>query len=134
MFGDKLIIGHSKGKICEKGRIFIPTFTSVEKHDQLVLNLVVINNKQGLKIYAYKEYLNIINRFKKLRENAQSFEEYEKYNAEIEKIIISLQGTLQIDSQKRLLLPKELMQELDWSCHDLIQFDGLGESLLIQKI
>lgn len=133
MFGENLIIGHSEGKIFDNGRIILPSFTEPEKGDQILIQKSNYNDKQALKIIAYKEYLNIINRLKRLRENSTSFEEYQKYTSEIENICNSLEYLTQVDSQKRIIFPKPLLDEYGWTSNDCLRYDGLGESLLITK-
>ena len=133
MFGDKLIIGHSEGLISDKGRIFPPSFTNPESGDQILIQKTTWNNEPALKIFAYNEYLKIIERYQKLRENATTFEEEEKYNKIIEKICYTLESLAQIDKQKRINLPNHLLKEYGWKTKDEIVYTGLGESLLITK-
>ena len=41
MFGKNLIIGHSEGKISDNHRIFLPSFTSVQPTDHLILEKTI---------------------------------------------------------------------------------------------
>ena len=133
MFGENLIIGHSEGKIVDKGRLFLPSFSDPENGDKIIIQKVNLNDRNALKLIAYQEYLNIINRLKKLRENATSLKEYQKFTDEIEKICRGLDFLIKVDVEKRIFLPKILLEEYNWSKNDTVIYDGLGESLLITK-
>lgn len=133
MFGENLILGESFGKIDDKNRIFIPSFTGVEPKEQLLLQTINYNNDLAIKLLSTKEYLYIIERFKKLRENATNIEDFERYTNEIEKICQNLEYLVNVDNQKRIQLPHSIMTKLEWKNKSEVHYKGLGETLLIRK-
>lgn len=133
MFGENLILGKSFGKIDDKNRIFIPSFTGVEPKEQLLLQTINYNTDLAIKLLSTKEYLYIIERFKKLRENATNIEDFERYTNEIEKICQNLEYLVNVDNQKRIQLPHSIMTKLEWENKSEVQYKGLGETLLIRK-
>ena len=133
MYRNKFIIGHSEGKLCEKGRIIIPSFAYAQLDGEVVLQKTEFDGDIALKILAFKEYLAIIDRFQTLRNNTHSLDEYLKYTQEIEKICYSLKHLTEIDSQKRMSIPQILINEFNWIPQDTLIYDGLGESLLVRK-
>lgn len=133
MFGEQLIIGKSEGKIDEKGRIFIPSFVNPEPDDKIIIQEIIFDDEFALKLTAVTEYLGIIERLKNLRNNATTVEEYNKFNAEIENICLQLNYLVQIDKQKRILIPKNAINSSGWLPKDELQFNGLGNSLLVRK-
>lgn len=133
MFGENLILGESFGKIDSKNRIFVPAFTKVEPQEQLLIQLIEINYELAFKITAIHKYFKIIERFQKLRDNATSLDSFEKYDKEIELVCQKLDFIINVDKQKRLQIPHNLMTKLGWSNKNEIHFTGLGESLLVRK-
>ena len=130
MFGDDLIIGHTINKMDEKGRIFIPSFTKVEKSDKLIIQKTTFQDDIALRLCAYQQYLTIIERLQKLRNNSTSIEEYEKFTREINNIFYILDSLIEIDSQKRATIPKRLLNELEWEPNSEYKIDGLGDSII----
>ena len=51
----------------------------------------------------------------------------------IENLCFLLAGVATVDAQKRLALPKYVVEEYDWNVGDTICYDGLGESILVRK-
>lgn len=133
MFGDKIIIGNVKGKIDEKGRIKLPSFTNAEENDELIIEKITEEDEITLKIHIYKKYFEIIKRFQNLRDNATSTDEFIKYDSEIEKICTFLKHQANVDKQRRIQLPKFLFENSNWKNGEEVEFIGLGSSLLIKK-
>ena len=133
MFGEKLIIGNTFGKIDEKGRIKLPPFANAEENDEIILEKLTEDNVITLKLHIYQKYFDIIKRFQNLRDNATSSEDFLKYDMEIEKICSLLKHRISIDKQRRLQLPKHFFETSSWNNGDEIEFVGLGSSLLIRK-
>lgn len=133
MFGENLILGESYGKLDDKNRIFIPSFTGVEPKEQLLLQTINYNKDLAIKLLSTKEYLYMIERFKKLRENTTNIKDFERYTIEIEKICQNLEYLVNVDSQKRIQLPHSLITKLEWESKSEVQYKGLGETLLIRK-
>lgn len=134
MFGQDLIIGHSEGKITDKGRIFLPSFTSPEPHDKILIQITTTINKQtALKLFSYNQYLQIIKGWQNLRAKTTTVEDYERCTKMIEQLSSLIHSLLEIDNQKRLLLPKSILESLGWETKDTIEYTGLGESLQITK-
>jgi len=133
MFGEKLIIGNTSGKIDEKGRIKLPSFTNAEENDQLIIEKISEDGEVTLKLHIYQKYFDIIKRFQDLRDSATSTEEFFKYDSEIEKICSFLKHSITIDKQRRIQLPKQFFETSTWNNSEEIEFIGLGSSLLIRK-
>lgn len=133
MFGEKLILGEGTGKIDSKNRIFIPAFTKVEANEELFLQLVNFNDEIAFKVIAIHKYLQIIEKFRTLRDNATSVDDFEKYDTEIEIICKKLDYIVSIDNNKRLQIPHSLITKLNWKNTDEVQFKGLGETLLVRR-
>lgn len=133
MFGEDLILGETISKLDSKNRIFLPAFTKVEKDEKLIIQTIENNNGLALKIIALNKYLVIIERFRKLRDNSTSIEEFEKYDNEISNICKKLDALNKVDSQKKLQIPSSLMQKLNWPKNSEIIYTGLGDSLLVRK-
>ena len=129
MFGDLLIIGHSTGKIDKKGRLFIPAFTKVEEGENVITKVCYDDEEVYLKVYAYKEYMEILNRYDKLIEKEPENEE--KWIAKRESVMKSLNDLHRVDAQHRITLKKDTMEELNWPGDSQVVFDGLGKSLSI---
>ena len=93
----------------------------LEKNDEIVLEKIKLdNNNFALKLHLYKKYLQILDKLKKLRDNSKSFEEYVKYEFEIE-IICSKQNIVKkLDFQHRLQLPKDLINESRVKAEEII--------------
>jgi DNA-binding transcriptional regulator/RsmH inhibitor MraZ len=97
MFGSKIILGNAELNLDDKGRVFIPGFTNVEKGEDLSLienmngNLNLFSNKQ-INLLIYK--LNHSNN--------------EEDKILLNKIYAYYIATEKVDSQKRIILP------LDW--------------------
>ena len=133
MFGEKFIIGKSDGKIDNKNRISIPSFTYVEVNDGLIIQIIDDNDELSLKIEIFNKYASILEKLKKLRDNASSLAEFQRYDKEIEVICQKLDYLVTVDKQKRILIPISVMKALNWNSSDYIQCTGLGESLLVRK-
>ena len=129
----KLIIGHSEGKISDKNRIFLPSFTLYYPSEEIIFTKITFEEQQALKVTAYKRYLDIIERFRNLRNNARSLEEYNRFSLEIEKICFNLQSISEVDAHRRVALPKYSIEEYNWNVGDTLLYDGLGDSVLIRK-
>ena len=130
MFGEDLIIGHSEGKMDDKNRIIIPSFTKGVPNDRLILS---IYEEKMLVVKSYLEILKVINNLRKLQSNTPSLSEYQKYEKEIALICFKLESDLTIDNQKRLLLPKSTLDKFGWTNKDTLLYDGIGSGLLIRK-
>lgn len=133
MFGENYIIGHADVKLDYKGRFVVPAFTKAESDDELIVKKQQVEDNFVLKIYAINEYLNILERFKALRDNATSLEEYEKYQTKIENICQNLEFTIKIDKQKRLRISIFSLKEMNWQENQILRCDGLGTFLLVRK-
>ena len=133
MFGDKLIIGKSTRQMDKKGRIFIPKFSDAEPGDEIIVEPIKTDNGYDIRLMAYKEYFNICQRFMKLRDNATSTEEFNRYSSEIEKLCSLLEATLTVDGQRRIAFPKETLDNLSLETDTEYNFIGQGVSLLMSK-
>jgi len=97
MFGSKIILGNAELNLDDKGRVFIPGFTNVEKGEDLSL----IENMNGnLNLFSNKQINLLI--YKLNRSNN------EEDKILLNKIYAYYIATEKVDSQKRIILP------LDW--------------------
>lgn len=129
MFGDNFIIGERDVKIDNTRRLIIPSFSGIEKNEELV-----IQHFDGYaKLYSFRAYEQILNRYLELRNNANSLEDFEKYSAIIESICEKIDAILTTDAQKRITFPVNLMETLNFQIGDNIHFKGLGTSLSLRK-
>ena len=101
--------------------------------DDVIFEQTNWEGEQAFKITAYNAYLDIIERLKNLRNNSKSLEDYKKYTLEIEKIYFTLQALSRVDSQKRVTLPKSLIETLELEVGDTVLYNGLGHALLVRK-
>lgn len=133
MFGDELILGQGNLKIDNKGRIFIPAHTCVEENDKIILEKLTKDNEVYLKLHVYKKYIDILERFKYLRDNATSLEDFNRYEKEIEEISRKLFAILTVDKQRRVTIPKQVISEISLNNNNELYYEGLGTSLLISQ-
>lgn len=133
MFGDELILEGGTLNIDNKGRIFVPAFTKVEKNDKIILEISRHNDETHLILHVYQKYFNILKRFMDLRDSATSIEEFSKYEKSIEEICSKLQGIVIVDQNKRILIPKTIMENLGWEFNKPTQYEGLGTSLSLSQ-
>lgn len=133
MFGDELILGKGTVKIDNKGRMFIPAHTKVEENDKIILEKSSKDNDVALKLHVYQKYFDILERFKQLRDNATSIEEFNRYEKEIEEISVKLHAIVTVDKQHRIIVPKPLVTALDFNANQELQYEGLGTSLLVSQ-
>lgn len=134
MFGEDLIIGETNVKMDDKYRICIPNFTKVAPNDSLLIQVVTDENSElALKIFALNNYIGIINRFKNLRNNSTSIEEYEKYDEEIARICKKLDALCKVDNTTRLIIPYCIRKRLELSPKSELTIKGLGDSILVRK-
>lgn len=133
MFGEDLIIGHTTGKIDTKRRIFIPPFTKVEANEKLIIEKTTYDNDFALKIHNYKKYYKLIERMRELQLLCRTFEEAQKYEMEIEKLCIYLNAIVKTDTNKRIIIPNEIIKEFNWNQNEQFNIDGTGNSLLITQ-
>lgn len=133
MFGDDLILESGSGKLDNKGRFFVPSSTNVEENDKIILEMINSNDGVTLKLHVYQKYFDIISRFTKLRDNATSQEDFLKYEKEIESICAKLHAIVTADKQKRIIIPKQIVDNLGWNTFEPVQYEGLGTSLLLSQ-
>jgi len=133
MFGDELILGQGTVKLDSKGRMFIPAHTKVEENDRIILEKTTKDDEVALKLHVSQKYFEILERFKQLRDNATSIEEFNRYEKEIEEISIKLYAIVTVDKQHRIIVPKSLVTSLAFEPNQELQYEGLGTSLLVSQ-
>ncbi len=133
MFGEDLLIGQRKGKIDGKNRIYLPPFTKAEKNDEIAL-INKIDNKgiPYIQLYLLKKYKEIAERLQKLQENATSVEEYMQYEQKIIDICSYINAILKVDSERRVLIPQDIMAANRWQDRDSLICEGKGNFLVIK--
>lgn len=133
MFGETLILGTYEQKLDSKNRLFIPSATKVEKNENLLIQKTMFENELAIKIISATEYLLLIERIKKLRDNSTNLKDFEKYTLEIEKICKKLDLLVKVDNQKRIQIPINLKRKLNWQEQESLELTGFGEYLLVRK-
>ena len=134
MFGEDLLIGQKKVKIDGKNRIYLPPFTKAEKNDEIAL-INMIDNNTGIphvKLYLMKKYKEIAERLKRLQENATSIDEYMQYEQKIIDICSYIDAILKVDSQRRVLIPPDVMATNKWQERNSFVCEGKGNFLIIR--
>ncbi len=133
MFGENLLIGQKKVKIDGKNRIYLPPFTKAEKNDEIALiNKIDTTGYPYIKLYLIKKYKEIAEKLKKLQENATSVEEYIQYEQKIIDICSYIDAVLKVDSQRRVLIPQDIMATNRWQYRDSLICEGKGNFLIIR--
>ena len=133
MFGENLLIGQRTSKIDGKNRIYLPPFTKAEKDDEIALiNMIDNNGFPYIKLYLLKKYKEIAERLQKLQENATSIEEYMQYEQKIIDICSYIDAVLKVDSQRRVLIPQDIMTTNKWQERDSLICEGKGNFLVIR--
>jgi len=134
MFGENYnIVGHTTGKLDKKGRIVVPDFSHREKQEQLIAKKIEEKKETKLQLYNYKIYLEKVNRYHQLLLKARKLEKIMELERTIQEYSRSFEFSTNIDNQYRINIPNELLKELNWNADDILQYDGLGDSLLISK-
>ena len=133
MFGEDLLIGKRTVKIDGKDRIYLPPFTKAERNDEIALvNKIDINGFPYIKLYLLKKYKEIAERLQKLQENATSTQEYIQYEQKIIDICSYIDAVLKVDSERRILIPQDIMTTNRWQERDSLICEGKGNFLTIR--
>ena len=134
MFGENLLIGQKKVKIDNKNRIYLPPFTKAKKDDEIAL-INKIDSTTGfpyVKLYLLKKYKEIMEKLQKLQENATSINEYMQYEQKIIDICSYIDAVLKVDSQRRVLIPLDIMATNKWQDRNSLICEGKGNFLVIR--
>lgn len=142
MFGEDLLIGNATVRIDQCHRFFVPKFTNAEPNDKIAIQKIklVKDEKEQqvteyiLKLMAYKEYVNMIERLKRLRDNARSYEDYIKYDKYIEEICQRIECIATLDKHKRIKIPIDLFIKLNWDIDNSYSLTGTGHTVLVREI
>ena len=133
MFGEDLLIGQKKVKIDGKNRIYLPPFTKAEKNDEIALiNKIDSTGFPYVKLYLLKKYKEIAERLKKLREHSANIDEYMKYEQKIIDICSYIDAVLKVDTQRRVLIPQDIMATNRWLYRNSLICEGKGNFLVIR--
>ena len=133
MFGEDLLIGQKTVKIDEKNRIYLPPFTKAEKEDEIALiNKIDNTGFPYIKLYLLKKYKEIAVRLQKLQENVTSTQEYMQYEQKIIDICSYINAVLTVDSQRRILIPQDIMSANRWQERSKFICEGKGNFLVIR--
>ena len=133
MFGENLLIGQKIVKIDGKNRIYLPPFTKAEKNDEIALiNKIDSTGYPYVKLYLLKKYKEIAERLQKLQENATSTQEYMQYEQKIIDICSYIDAVLKVDSQRRVLIPPDVMTTNKWQERNSFICEGKGNFLVIR--
>ena len=133
MFGEAIIIGHATGKLDNKNRIFIPPFTKVEPKEKIVIEKTIYQDELALKLHSYHKYYDMIVKLQQLQEKVTTLEEFNELQSKIENLCRYLFAIVNVDSNKRITIPKTIIDTLNWSLDEPISMNGIGNSLLITQ-
>lgn len=126
MFGEKPMFGQAEVSIDNKGRIFLPTFTSREEGDQVVL---VFNDILGVhEIYSVSA---LEEKFKQIEEQivkATTKKEEIFYKKRLYQLSKSVLRSVKVDSQGRVLVGKTFEGE------DKLLTTGAYDRIMIEPI
>ena len=133
MYGEDLLIGQRTVKIDGKNRIYLPPFTKAEKDDEIALiNKIDNTGFPYIKLYLLKKYKEIVRRLQKLQENATNVEEYMQYEQKIIDICSCIDAVLKVDSQRRVLIPQDIMATNKWQERNSLICEGKGNFLVVR--
>ncbi len=133
MYGEDLLIGRKSVKIDGKNRIYLPPFTKAEKDDEIALiNKIDNTGFPYIKLYLLRKYKEIVERLQKLQENATSTVEYMQYEQKIIDICSYIDAVLKVDSQRRVLIPQDIMVTNKWQERNSLICEGKGNFLVIR--
>ena len=133
MYGEDLLIGQRTVKIDGKNRIYLPPFTKAEKEDEIALiNKIDNTGFPYIKLYLLKKYKEIVRRLQKLQENATNVEEYMQYEQKIIDICSCIDAVLKVDSQRRVLIPQDIMATNKWQERNSLICEGKGNFLVVR--
>lgn len=128
MFLEEGIFGTSRRIIDKRGRVFLPKFTGAEENDQLV---ICLESPEYLTLYNVK---TLIKRVNNLRQGILTCKNQGKINMleiELERIFNSCITKSIVDSQRRVLIPADLVIKMDFS--DEVGLVGTNDSLRVFK-
>ena len=130
MFKEDNLILHKSASIDNKGRLFIPACTDVDENEKLAIKK---HDEDALAIYAYNKYEEIIDRYKVLRDSSTSAEDYEYFNNKLEETSLNFYALVITDSQRRIQIPKDVLNDLEWDAPSKVICKGAGEFILVKK-
>lgn len=125
MFGEDLILGYKEVSLDEKGRIFLPKFTGVEKGDKIS----VIENETGsFKLFNLMYMQRIIDELNK-KCCSKDQERIQLLSDRLQLLYYSYLTTCNVDSQRRIHIPQQILDEHEFS--DKVIMQGSGTSLTV---
>lgn len=124
MFGEKYMLGTSKHKLDNKGRVIIPSDTRVEENDELI----IINKDEFLEVWLLETQINQLKELEIKKLNSSSIEELRRYQDMINIVTCNVIKTAIMDKQKRLNLSKEAIKLLDT---DEVVIERMGNHIRI---
>ncbi len=125
MFGEELILGYREVSLDDKGRIFIPKFTGVEKGDKIS---IVENGSSSLRLYNLMYMQRLINELNQ-KSNSEEQERIQLLSDRLHLLYYSYLATSKIDSQGRMTIPQDIAREYGFK--DKAYMQGCGSNLTI---
>lgn len=111
MFGEKMIIGQKLISLDNKKRIILPKFSYAEYKDEIVF---LLDKNNVVMLYNMNMLLEKINQ---LEVNSENSKLLNLYNTELERIYDSCISTGFVDKQKRIIIPKEIIDKVSFDGH-----------------
>ena len=132
MFGEKCIIGLEEKSIDDKGRVNIARLTGAEVGEVLALQYVQKAEQESfIRLYAkslVEKYSQIL---RDKMYDASHIEERHAIRKELDEFCSSFNYYVEVDSQKRILIPKPIVKSANFESKVTLQ--GCGDSLIIRK-
>ncbi len=113
MFGENTILGQEQHAIDKKGHIIIPKFTYVEEND--ILSVIYSENREYLKIFLKDKVTEMLNKMEEIQKKSiDNIELLREIQHHIELIHTSYCATLEVDKDRRIILPKQVRDEVNF--------------------
>lgn len=105
MFGEKMMLGNCERRLDPKGRVFMPKFTYAEQNDEIV----ILQSQYYLSIWNANQMKQRIETLKNGMLASENDNIYQKLQRELEELLYYSYSTSKIDSQKRALVPTNIL-------------------------
>lgn len=115
MFGEDLMIGKRETTIDGKNRVILGASTYAEKGDNLAI--LLSKDKTYLKVFRRELIETEIKRLLELGKAAKTLEEQEYVEQKLSLYKDSLVSLPKVEAQRRLSIPKEVVEELKLQGH-----------------
>lgn len=118
MFGEDVILGYKNCKLDSKGRIILPKFTFATEDDEIGITR---ENNGYIGLYNYNILKHRIKDLKTESLSKKNEELIQYIESQLEEIFAKFITTSVVDTQRRLLIPKELLDSQGFSENAILQ-------------